>query len=40
MLISNLGTGITNIVVDWAIFVSLISKVIVEIIVIINVGLR
>jgi hypothetical protein len=37
---SNLGTEITNIVVDRAIFVSLISEVIVEIIVIMNLGLQ
>jgi hypothetical protein len=39
IIISNLGTEITNVLVDRAIFVSMISEVVVEIIVIINLGL-
>jgi len=36
----NVGTEITNIIADWAIFFYLISKVIVEIIVINTLGVR
>jgi hypothetical protein len=40
ILVSNLGTEITTIVGDRAVFASLTSEVIVEVIVIVNLGLR